>query len=432
MRPIPSGLTAGKLNADNVRGCCRDTLYGILGEIGEEVKHNSAGVAAAAGAAVLSLCFASAPVSASEVRTGEVILQGKVDRPTAVVSLGDSYIAGNGGRWFGNSTTLSGSRDGTDRAWNGSSRDGHLVYGTSYDNSCYRSDVAEIQSTALPVDRKINLACSATKAENLMSSRAGGKGFKGEPPQDDQLADVARTAHVRMIAVSIGGNDLGFGYVIAKCMSAFMASPDLLKVHCHDAAQHQVDENMPVVKARVGAVLDDIHRVMKDAGYSPTEYRVILQSPPSPFPRGSEIRYPETGFSRATEGGCPIWNTDADWARDKLTPQFADAMREVARTHRADFLDLQDALQGREACSVSTSMVGPEGPSVTRSEWVRSAAIAQGDVEEIVHPNAYGQQALGRCLALAYMYGPGEYGCTNTPGEGQDGMAIHALSASAR
>lgn len=38
------------------------------------------------------------------------------DLPTAAVSLGDSYIAGEAGRWEGNARTNLGDRDGTDRA----------------------------------------------------------------------------------------------------------------------------------------------------------------------------------------------------------------------------------------------------------------------------------------------------------------------------
>lgn len=178
---------------------------------------------AAVGAALLALSGAKGPSYALEPHLDYLTPQRAVESrqisqtlekrelPTAIVSLGDSFIAGNGGRWLGNSSTLSGGRNGTDRAWNGYTRDGHVVYGTSYDNRCYRSDVAEIQSVALHIDRKINLACSAAKTENLLSSKGGGSGFKGEPPQGDQLADIAKGARVKMIVVSTGGNDLGFG-----------------------------------------------------------------------------------------------------------------------------------------------------------------------------------------------------------------------------
>ncbi|MFE6848965.1 GDSL-type esterase/lipase family protein [Streptomyces sp. NPDC057686] len=350
-----------------------------------------------------------------------------VNRPTAIVSIGDSFIAGNGGRWFGNSTSVFGGRDGTDRAWSGHAYDGHLVYGASYDSSCYRSDVSEIRSASVGVDKKINLACSAAKVENLLSSAAGGKGFKGELPQNDQLAVVAKKTQVKLVVVSIGGNDLGFGTVIAKCVSAFLGTPHVLPVVCRDSTQSQLDKNFPAVKASVGLVLDDIHRVMKEAGYASGAYRIVLQSNPSPFPRSTENRYPETGYSRLTQGGCPLWNSDSDWVRDRFAPEFSEAMHEVASTHQADFLDLQDAFQGREACSVSTAMVGGEGPSATRSEWVRSAALVQGDVEEDIHPNAYGQQALGRCLGLAYTSGSGDYACTNTAGQDHTGMKIRPL-----
>ncbi|MEJ8641690.1 hypothetical protein WKI68_09865 [Streptomyces sp. MS1.HAVA.3] len=44
--------------------------------------------------------------------------------PTAVVSMGDSYISGEAGRWKGNTLTNTGSRNGTDRGW---------VSGSTYD-----------------------------------------------------------------------------------------------------------------------------------------------------------------------------------------------------------------------------------------------------------------------------------------------------------
>ena len=35
--------------------------------------------------------------------------------PTAVVTMGDSYISGEAGRWLGNSVNVAGDRDGSDR-----------------------------------------------------------------------------------------------------------------------------------------------------------------------------------------------------------------------------------------------------------------------------------------------------------------------------
>jgi hypothetical protein len=91
---------------------------------------------------------------------------------TAIVSLGDSFISGEGGRWMGNGSDPFGTRSGTDRAafdcggW-GCEYDPSRVYGSSEDNGCHRSDVAPIRSAPIPVGERINLACSGAKAENI-------------------------------------------------------------------------------------------------------------------------------------------------------------------------------------------------------------------------------------------------------------------------
>src|SRR5215216_7024570 len=111
---------------------------------------------------------------------------------TASVSLGDSFISGEAGRWNGNSLNPYGTRFGTDRAarctWYGScSYDPHRVYGSSYDNGCDRSDVAPIKTAAISVNERINLACSGARTQHIWRGSQGGQVFKGEAPQGDQL-----------------------------------------------------------------------------------------------------------------------------------------------------------------------------------------------------------------------------------------------------
>ena len=65
--------------------------------------------------------------------------------PTAIVSLGDSFISGEAGRWQGNSLFAVGDRAGTDRAWTGTGYDPTRIYGASDANGCHRSDVSEIR-----------------------------------------------------------------------------------------------------------------------------------------------------------------------------------------------------------------------------------------------------------------------------------------------
>jgi hypothetical protein len=349
----------------------------------------------------------------------------------AVVSLGDSYISGEAGRWAGNSLDDSGSRDGTDRAYvkkGGGRYDTSLVYldGTDTDG-CHRSDVADIHSAAIPGTVSINLACSGAVTANVFRASQGGQSQNGWAPQADQLATVARRYDVALVVLSIGGNDLGFSDIIIACTEDWFTSPSWWENHCNGEQQDNVDARMAGMRAGVAKAIDEIRAVLKAAG--DTGYRLILRSYPSPIPRASENRYPESGWSRWNDGGCPFWNEDADWARDSLVPQIAENLRAVAADERVEFLDEQDLLQGREVCSTATSHV-TSSPDATRHEWVRwlNTGFSQGDAQESLHPNAFGQQAAGACIAAMWAANPGTYTCTNVSGAGPGTVTLASLS----
>lgn len=346
--------------------------------------------------------------------------------PTAVVSMGDSYISGEAGRWDGNSDTTSGSRDGTDRAWTGSGYDPTRVYGTTYASGCDRSDSAEVRSASGLAQTQINLACSGATTANVFRAANGGQSFKGEAPQADQLAAVAAQNTVKLITLSVGGNDLGFSDVISTCVQDY----EIWWSYCHDDQQAAVDAKMDAAMAGVGKAVDEVRAVMSAAGYAPSSYRVVLQSYPSPIPRSTENRYPESGWSRTNTGGCPFWNLDADWARDSLVPQISARLAAVAAAKGVQFLDLRDLLQGREVCSTATRLAAPgTAPSATTSEWARfldMGTTTQGALQESFHPNHYAQLALGRCLTLLNAQPTGNWSCRNTPGRDATGMYLTA------
>ncbi len=343
-----------------------------------------------------------------------------------VVSMGDSYISGEAGRWRGNSLTNSGSRDGTDRAWTGSSYDPSRVYGTTAASGCHRSDSAEVHGGALGAETAVNLACSGATTANVIRAANGGQSFKGEAPQADRLAAVAAEKDVRAIVLSVGGNDLGFADIITTCAKDYI----VWYSYCHDDQQELVDARIDGVIAKVGVAVDEIRAVMSEAGYGLQDYQLVLQSYPSPIPRGAENRYSERGWSRTLTGGCPFWDKDADWARDALVPQLAGRLAAVAQTKGARFLDLQDMLQGREVCATASEQVSAGTPaSADRSEWARwiDSDSTQGPVQESMHPNYYGQLALGRCLELFREAATGDFACRNTPGRSESGMYLEAV-----
>lgn len=347
--------------------------------------------------------------------------------PTAVVSMGDSYISGEAGRWQGNSLTTSGSRNGTDRAWTGSAYDPSRVYGTTAANGCHRSDSAEVKSAGAIASTLVNLACSGATTQNVFRASQGGVAYKGEAPQADQLAAVAASHDVGTIVLSIGGNDLGFADIIRSCATDYI----VWYSYCHDDQQAEVDAKIDTAMANVGKSVDEIRAVMSGAGYAASDYRIVLQSYPSPIPRASENRYAESGWSRTNTGGCPFWNLDSDWARDTLVPQVSNRLKGVAASKGVQFMDLRDMLQGREVCAKTAKLVSATVPaSATSSEWARwiDPNETQGPIQENVHPNHYGQLALGRCLALIHARPSGNFSCRNTAGAGASGMYLTAVS----
>ncbi|MFG2848579.1 GDSL-type esterase/lipase family protein [Kitasatospora sp. NPDC048296] len=345
--------------------------------------------------------------------------------PPIAVSMGDSYMSGEAGRWMGNSDTFTGSRSGTDRAYTGSGYDATQVYGST-SGGCDRSDSAEVLS-AFTAAGALNIACSGATTANVLRASSGGQSFKGEAPQADQLAAIAATRNVNLIALSIGGNDLGFADAISTCVKDY----EVWYSYCQPSQQAAINAKMTAAMTNVGTSIDEIRAVMAADGYAASDYRIVLQSYPSPIPRSSENRYPETGWSRTNDGGCPMWNGDEDWARDTLVPQIAAGLAQVAAAHGAQFLDLQNLLQGHEVCSSSASLAtSTQPPTAATSEWARflTTGLTQGTMQESFHPNYYGQLGLGRCLALiAAQPAASNYTCRNTPGQDTSGVYLNPL-----
>jgi lysophospholipase L1-like esterase len=353
-------------------------------------------------------------------------------RPTAIVSMGDSFISGEGGRWLGNGSEPFGTRSGTDRAAYdcgalGCEYDAARVYGSSEADACHRSDVAPIESASIAVDLKVNLACSGAKARDLWPGSEGGTPHFGEPPQADQLAVVARRDQVRMVVVTVGANDVGFGELVAECAVDWARSPDDEEDTCHREAEAHIQAVLPEATRAIVAALHGVRRTMRDAGYDRAKYRLVAMGYASPFPEGGWFRYPEDGWTRLTEGGCPVWDADADWAADRATVDLGEALHAAAAASGAEFLDLTHAFDGHQLCDRRSHRVGAAGPTPLAAEWFRRLSLTQGSPRESLHPNAYGQEAMGSCLGLLYENPRGDYACSDTPGRFLAGIHLEVI-----
>ena len=353
--------------------------------------------------------------------------------PTAAVSLGDSYISGEAGRWLGNSINSAGDRDGTDRTCEEPLEAAVCDYDRSEvylgpTEGCHRSDTAEILSATLPVAEKINLSCSGGVSKNLWRGSSGGEGQRGETSQADQLLPIARDKDVELVIVSVGGNDLGFASIVSDCFQRYSTRQG----PCRPAQQQALDAAIPGAVERVQKAIDEIRAVMTSAGYRQSDYRLVMQTYPSVIPRASEARYAEQSPERSTFG-CPFYDEDLTWGRDVAAPQIGGVVKTAAASRGVEVLELIDALQGREICSRTTEPASPTTPpSPTTSEWGRALSpetIAQGDTQEVFHPNAYAQRALGVCLSQVFAAAPGSFACANTPGQGPEGMRVTRSAA---
>jgi hypothetical protein len=342
-----------------------------------------------------------------------------------VVSLGDSYISGEAGRWAGNSNNSSSSVD----------AGGPSAY---YDNAsataeqiarCHRSTAAEIHIGGGV--NSLNLACSGAKTSTFTSSDgsfkpgidfySGGAG-KG---QALMLQEFASTHNVTMIQLSIGGNNFGFADIVQRCVTNFLTSPSWWPNYCYDDSSVKANFTASNVTNQTNAIIgaiDNIRTAMANAGYTTAQYSIIAQTYPSPIPRGSGFRYSQSGYTRQSTGGCGFWNKDADWANDTALSKINGAVRSAANSVNASsgnvkVMDVAASFNGRRLCESGVNLMEQSGKSnwtvagaSDSTEWVaqiRTLSTVFGPyyVQESIHPNWWGEKALRNCVRQAYNNG---------------------------
>jgi hypothetical protein len=339
---------------------------------------------------------------------------------SAVVTLGDSAISGEAGRWAGNTNSSYTRVDalGSTAYWD--TPTGEAIRG------CHRSKAAQAHIGGGVLSA--NFACSGAKTST--GGTASGQNFKpgidfysdtqGRKGQARMLEEYARTHNVKAVVVMIGANNYGFAAIVERCVTNWLTSPSWWKNYCSDDAdmvsrftatrQEQETENVKNALLRV-------RQAMTNAGYTSAQYTIVGQTYWSPIPRGSGFRYPETGWTRQSVGGCGTWNRDANWANDTVVVAMNNTMKNaVARSgiSNAVILDLQDSLVGRRLCENTVGLLEEVGLStwqsagaVDRTEWVSqirttSTIFGPYQLQEDGHASYWGQLAMRNCLRLAY------------------------------
>lgn len=286
-------------------------------------------------------------------------------RPTAIVSLGDSAISGEG----------AGNYEAGTRGENG--------------NWCHRSANALVHRTTV-ANRTINLACSGADAANV--SLADTTHYT-EGSQARRLIGVAREFRVTTVIVQVGANDdPAFADTVLDCIGEWF---NPFGSGCRADLQSQWPQRVAAMAPKVERAVNDVKSAMSQAGYAAGSYNLVLTSYASPMTeRMDEILHGPQG--------CPFKLADARYGRTVAVPQLSEALRGVATRTGVKFLDFSRGTEGREACSGggNSSSEWQNRVTVDPWAWVTGGLDAIGIhlAQESFHPNARGHAQLGRCV----------------------------------
>jgi len=351
-----------------------------------------------------------------------------------VASVGDSYISGEAGRWAGNSNTSSSYTDAL----------GSTAY---YDNatntaeqipSCHRSKSAEVYIGGGVSG--INLACSGAKTGTVDGSdfKPGLDFYSSGTKQGQALAlqGFATSHNVKMISLSIGGNNFNFASIIQTCITDWLTSPSWWPDYCNDDSSVTANFTAANITAQTTAIKNgilNIRQAMTNAGYVDANYKIVVQDYESPIPNGSGFRYGESGYTRQNTGGCGFWNNDANWANGTALPTINTAVKNAATATgltNIKILELQATFNGRRLCENTVGLLEEKGltswtqaGAVDNTEWVNqirtvSTVFGPYQVQESLHPNYWGQLALRNCVRQAYNAGVPKGGTCSISGTG--------------
>ncbi len=351
-----------------------------------------------------------------------------------VVSVGDSYISGEGGRWAGNSNSSSASVDalGSTAYFDNAANTAEVI------NRCHRSKAAEIIIGG--GINSLNLACSGAKTATFTTSDGyfkPGLDFYvsgSNKGQARMLQEFATTHNVKMIQLSIGGNNFNFADIIQTCVTNFLTSSSLWPNYCNDDSSvlgNFTAANVTAQTTAIQSAITNIKTAMTGAGYTTAQYTIVTQTYPSPVPNGAQFRYSQSGFTRQSTGGCGFWNNDANWANATALTTINNAVKNAANASGTNVkvMDIASAFNGRRLCENTVNLRESAGiaswtstNAVNLTEWVaqiRTLSTVTGPyyVQESLHPNYWGERALRNCVRQVYNGGAPKGGtCTRGTG----------------
>ncbi|HKG49130.1 MAG TPA: SGNH/GDSL hydrolase family protein [Actinomycetales bacterium] len=255
--------------------------------------------------------------STGAVRAAQATPETAAEAPVRYAALGDSYSSGEGNPPFDPDS-----------------------------GDCHRSRAAWPRMIARQdpeIVMAAHIACSGATSTSLR------RRYNGEPPQLRQLRNLAEP--VDLVTITIGGNDIGFGPVLADCFVSDCVLDGALR-----RARVRIEDELPAALAR--------------------DYRGLQRA--APDANIVVVGYPRLFPSRARRTGC-LWLSEPERRTlNRLATLLDRTIADSAEQAGLDYVSVLRSLRNHELC--------------TRNSWIYPIGPFGGQLRG--HPTRPGQRAI--------------------------------------
>ena len=298
----------------------------------------------------------------------------------------------------------------------------------------------------------VNLACSGAKTSSFSTEGLFKPGLDfynsgGHEGQALMLQHFAAAHNVKLVAVSIGGNNFNFAGIVQNCIEDFLISPEWWPDYCSEegyVTKTSAPSNVATVKSAIEGAIQNVAQAMTNAGYSSSQYSIVVQNYPSPIPSGtaSATRRAATPVSRsgaAASGTKTPTTPTRRCCRRSTAPSSPRPRQPGCRTSRRWNCRGPSTAGGcakkASACSRKRACRTGKQPAREQDRVVQpgphlTTLFGPYELQEDLHPNYWAQLALRNCLTQAYNGGVPRGGtCTISASglnsAGEPNMSLH-------